>query len=67
LIDTQRDEVKKQIEDLQEMLHVLEYKHWYYETAKRAGTCDVHNTMPVDDVPREFRDIVEKSSGIDEI
>lgn len=67
LIDTQKDEVKKQIEDLQEMLHVLEYKHWYYETAKRAGTCDVHNTMPVEDVPREFRDIVEKSSGIDEI
>jgi DNA-binding transcriptional MerR regulator len=67
LIDTQRDAVKKQIEDLQKMLHVLEYKHWYYETARKAGTCDVHNTMPLKDIPEEFHDIVQKPNGIDKI
>lgn len=67
LIDTQRDSVQKQIKDLQEMLHILEYKHWYYETAKQAGTCDVHNTMSIKDIPEEFHDIVEKSNGIDKL
>jgi DNA-binding transcriptional MerR regulator len=67
LIDTQSDAVQKQIKDLQEMLHILEYKHWYYETAKQAGTCDVHNTMPLKDIPEEFHDIVQKSNGIDKI
>lgn len=67
LIDTQRDAVHKQIKDLQEMLHILEYKHWYYETAKQASTCDVHNTMPLNDIPEEFHDIVQKSNGIDKL
>lgn len=67
LIDTQRESVKKQIEDLQKMLHILEYKHWYYETAKQAGTCDVHNTMPIEGIPEEFHDIVQQSDGLDKI
>lgn len=66
-IDTKRDAVKKQIKDLQKMLYVLEYKHWYYETARQAGTCDVHNTMLLEDIPEEFHDIVKEPNGIDKI
>lgn len=67
LIDSQRDSVLEQIQQMQKMLHLLDYKHWYYETAKRAGTCDVHNSMPLKDIPEEFHDIVEGSAGIDKI
>ncbi len=49
------------------MLHILEYKHWYYETARQAGTCDVHNTMLLEDIPEEFHDIVKIPNGIDKI
>lgn len=67
LINDQRDAVQKQIEELQKMLHILEYKHWYYDTAKQAGTCDIHNTMHLKDIPEKFHDIVVKSNGIDKI
>ena len=26
---------------------MLDYKKWYYETAEKAGSCKVHETMPV--------------------
>ena len=67
LIDNQREAVKEQIKSLQEMLHLLEYKHWYYETAIQEGTCDIHNDMPITNVPKEFHDIVQKSKGIDKL
>ncbi len=55
LIDRQRDEVIQKIEQLKETLKTLEYKHWYYETAKKAGTCAVHKTMRKEDIPERFR------------
>lgn len=53
LIDRQRDAVLHQIEQLKETLAVLNYKHWYYETAKEVGTCAVHDKMKAEDIPRE--------------
>ena len=44
LIDRQRENVRQQIEQLENTLKVLDYKHWYYETALEAGTCDIHKT-----------------------
>ncbi len=67
LIDSQRDAVHEQIIGLQEMLHILNYKHWYYETARKKGTCDIHNNMPLMNIPEEFHDIVQKTDGIDKI
>ncbi|WP_333648696.1 MerR family transcriptional regulator [Lacrimispora sp.] len=64
LIDQQREAVLKQMEQMKETLNMLEYKHWYYETAKAAGTCAVHAAMKDDDVPKEFRDTREKSKGL---
>ena len=55
LIDRQRENVLKQMEQLYRTLDTLTYKHWYYETAKKAGTCDVHKTMKDEDRPPEIR------------
>ena len=55
LIDRQREAVLNQIAQMQETLKTLNYKHWYYETAKAAGTCKIHETMEPEDIPEEFR------------
>lgn len=55
LIDRQRENVLKQMEQLYRTLDTLTYKHWYYETAKKTGTCDVHKTMKDEDIPPEIR------------
>lgn len=60
LIDRQREAVKQQMKQMQETLDMLEYKHWYYETAKKAGTCDVHKNMSEKDIPKKYRDILKK-------
>ncbi len=51
LIDKRRKAVEEQISQLQETLEILDYKHWYYETAKEAGTCAVHDNMSEKDIP----------------
>lgn len=55
LIDRQREAVQSQITQMQETLKTLDYKHWYYETAKAAGTCKIHETMRPEDIPEQFR------------
>lgn len=55
LIDRRRDAVLSQLDQLQETLATLNYKHWYYETAKKAGTCAIHQNMTEQDIPEEFR------------
>ena len=54
IIKSQRDDVIKQSEELQEMLDMLNYKCWYYETAKEAGTCTVHDDIQTDNVPKKY-------------
>lgn len=60
LIERQREAVVEQIRQMQATLHMLDYKHWYYETAKSAGTCSVHDRRSIAEVPAEFRDILER-------
>lgn len=55
LIERQREAVLKQIGQMQETLQVLNYKRWYYQTAKEAGTCAVHDAIREEDIPEEFR------------
>lgn len=57
LIDRQRDEVFKQIEQLKSTLDTLNYKHWFYETAKKAGTCDYPKSIPDEELPLEILEI----------
>ena len=62
LIDRQRDNVRQQIAQLENTLKVLDYKHWYYETALEAGTCDIHKiagcVVSLPSEHREGRDMV---------
>ena len=61
LMNHQREIVKEQISQMQETLDLLNYKCWYYETAKAAGTCSIHDEMPDDEVPPAFLRAREKS------
>lgn len=54
IIQEQRDAVIQQMKETQEMLDMLNYKTWYYETAKKAGTCAVHDVIPEVDVPKPY-------------
>lgn len=53
----QRETLKAQMEELQRTMEMLEYKCWYYETAKEAGTLEVMKNMTVDDIPERFQNI----------
>ena len=64
LFKKQQEHVEEQIKSLQQELNVLKYKRWYYETAKEAGTCAVHETIKEEDIPLEIRYIREQSRTI---
>ena len=51
----QREVLTQQIQHLQHTLETVEYKCWFYETAKAAGTVDVPGAMTDADVPDQFR------------
>lgn len=60
LIDQQRESVREQIAQLQNTLETLNYKHWYYETAQRLGSCDALRTLDPADLPPEIQKIRER-------
>ena len=53
----QQEVLKEQMEELQHTMEMVDYKCWYYETAKKAGTTEVPQTMELSDVPERFRKI----------
>lgn len=59
IIKSQRDAVINQMKEMQEMLHMLNYKCWYYETAKEAGTCAIHDDIQTENVPKEYHKFLE--------
>jgi Predicted transcriptional regulators len=60
IIKEQRDAVIRQMKELQEMLDMLNYKCWYYETSKEAGTCAVHDDMNKENVPKEYHKFINE-------
>lgn len=42
-IKNHKKEVEQQMEELKSHLELIDYKLWYYETAKVAGTTAIHN------------------------
>lgn len=60
LIKKQREAVQKQIDELNQTLDTLNFKCWYYETAKSAGSTDVPRNMTVDELPEQFREVRKK-------
>ena len=59
----QREVLTQQIQQLQHTLETMEYKCWFYETAKAAGTVDVPGAMTDADVPDQFRAIRQELRG----
>lgn len=55
LIQRQREVVKEQLTELQRTLDTLEFKCWYYETAKEAGSTAVPRNMSVEEMPEQHR------------
>ena len=53
----QREVLQAQMDELQHILRMVEYKCWYYETAQAAGTVEVLRDMPEHKVPEQFRAI----------
>ena len=44
-------------EELQHTMDVLDFKCWYYETARDAGTVQVPRSMSVEELPPQFRNL----------
>jgi len=49
-----REFLRRELEDLQEILSVMEYKCWYYETACAAGTEKVMKNLKPSEIPEKF-------------
>lgn len=63
LVEKQRQIVCEQIRQLEETLAVLDYKKWYYETAEKAGTCQIHETLKEKDIPANLQKTRERIKG----
>lgn len=50
-----REEVQRQLHDLQDTLHTLAYKCWYYDAALAAGSEAAVAKMPECDIPEDIR------------
>lgn len=57
MMKKQREVVKARMEELQQTLDTLDFKCWYYETAREAGTTEVSKNMTLDELPERFREV----------
>lgn len=64
LFRKQRQLLQAQMASLQRTMDVLNYKCWYYETAEKAGTVDVLQNMPSEEVPEKFKEIRRQLSDV---
>jgi len=64
IIIAQRQSVLKQLEEMQKTIQILDYKKWYYETAQKAGTCKIHDTLKESDIPEKFHDALKRTKAL---
>lgn len=55
MFQKQREKVINQINELQETLDTLEYKCWYYETAKEKGSIEAVKNVSDEEIPEKLR------------
>ena len=55
LMKQQYNVVHQQMQELQETLNIVEYKCWYYQTAKERGTLEGMSEI---EVPEKYRSVV---------
>lgn len=63
LITKQKAAVQVQIAELEETLRTLEFKEWYYTTAKKNGSTEVPRNMTLEELPEEYREVQLKLRG----
>ena len=63
LFHEQRQRIQEQIHLLQQTLEVVEYKCWYYETAKQTGSEEIPMNMAEEDLPEKFRPVRRRLRG----
>lgn len=54
LFENRRKMLEKQIEEMQKTLKVLDYKCWYYQTAKKEGSTEAVDKMPLSKMPKDI-------------
>lgn len=59
--------MQDKIRQMNETLDALRYKVWFYETAKAAGTIDVHDTISAEEIPNEMREIRSRMKHVERI
>lgn len=57
MFQRQQEVLKQQMAELRHTMEMVDYKCWYYETAKEAGTVDAPQKMELAKVPERFRKI----------
>ncbi len=60
LFQTRREAVKKQMDELKETLDMLNFKCWYYETAKKDGTEENVSKINPEDIPAHLQQAKKK-------
>ncbi len=60
IITDQQASVIAHMQELQDMLDMLDFKRWYYETAQSAGSCSIHDDLPIEAVPEKFHKYVHE-------
>lgn len=61
----QREEVKKQLNSLENTLDVLDYKIWFYQTAKSLGSVDKVKKLNDNEIPKKQLKIKKQLSKIE--
>ncbi|MDE7266695.1 MAG: MerR family transcriptional regulator [Lachnospiraceae bacterium] len=54
----------EELQKMKECVDAVEYKVWYYEKAKEAGTLSVHDTMRKEDIPEKMQTIRSRMSHV---
>ena len=60
LFQNQKNEVEKQIQQLEEALDTIKFKCWYYETATVVGNTEFVDSIPDEELPEDLRVIRQK-------
>ena len=65
LFQHQRDAIREEIRQLEEILHLVDYKCWYYETAQNEGTLQLLAQRSDADFPQEYQEVRRWLRGSD--
>ena len=65
LFQNQKNEVEKQIKQLEEALDTIKFKCWYYETAKSVGNTAFVDSITDEELPEDLRIIRQKMRSLE--